>query len=113
MLAGMVLGAIAVFIIDRKVPDRRGGVPPSAACSSFVGLIHGEEVVWFTSEPRIALGYGLAAVACLGFHLLGVPVRERDPADPNDVPETPVARTGPLVSDAPPVPRPAGATAPA
>lgn len=113
VLAGMVLGAIAVFIIDRRF------VMAAIACAvggvlTLVGLIHGEEVVWFTSEPKVALGYGFAAVACVGFHLLGVPVRERDPADPNDVPEAPAFARKPAVADGPLVQGgPAGAPAPA
>jgi AGZA family xanthine/uracil permease-like MFS transporter len=86
VLAGMVLGAIAVFMIDRRF------VHAAIACAvagllTLVGLIHGEEVVWFTSEPRIALGYGFAGLVCVGLYAMRVPVRERDPADPNDVPE--------------------------
>jgi len=110
VLAGMVLGAIAVFIIDRRF------VLAAVACGiggvlTLAGLIHGEKVVWFSSEPKIALGYGFAAVACVGFHLLGVPVRERDPADPNDVPETPEIAREPVVVDPPLVGGPAGAPA--
>jgi len=83
VLAGMVLGSIAVFMIDRNFLHAAfaflvGGV------LTLVGLIHGEEVVWFTSEPRIALGYGLGALVCAGAHLLGEPAREYDPTDPMD-----------------------------
>src|SRR5215207_7928697 len=64
VLAGMVLGTIAVFVIDRRF------LHAAAACAAggvltLVGLIHGSEVVFFTSSPKIALGYGLAAVVCL------------------------------------------------
>ncbi|WP_158276830.1 regulator [Paraconexibacter algicola] len=83
VLSGMVLGAIAVFLIDRTfllaaIAFAVGGV------LTLVGLIHGEEVVWFTSEPRVALGYGLGAIVCLAAHALRAPVREHDPADPLD-----------------------------
>src|ERR1700754_2544502 len=63
VLVGMVLGTIAVFIIDRRF------VLAAAACAAggaltLVGLIHGEEVHVF-SNPKIALGYGLAGLVCL------------------------------------------------
>jgi AGZA family xanthine/uracil permease-like MFS transporter len=53
VLVGMVLGTIAVFVIDRRF------VLAAAACAvgavlTLVGLIHGEEVHVF-SNPRIAL----------------------------------------------------------
>ena len=52
---------------------------------TLVGLIHGEEVVFFSSSPKIALGYGLAAVVCLGYAALRLPPREVDPLDPIDI----------------------------
>ncbi len=84
VLVGMVLGTIAVFIIDRRF------LSAAAACGvggvlTLIGLIHGEEVVFFTSEPKIALGYGLAAVVCLGYAALRLPPREVDPLDPVDI----------------------------
>ena len=51
---------------------------------TLVGLIHGEEVHVF-SNPKIALGYGLAAVVCLGYAALRLPPREIDLRDPMDV----------------------------
>ena len=101
VLAGMVLGAIAVFMIDRRF------VHAAIACTvagvlTLVGLIHGEKVVWFDSEPRIALGYGFAALLCGGLHFLRLPARERDPADSNDVPEE-LAAPAPAPAHAGPV----------
>jgi adenine/guanine/hypoxanthine permease len=83
VLVGMVLGTIAVFVIDRRF------LQAAAACAvggvlTLVGLIHGEEVHVF-SNARIALGYGLAAVVCLGYAALRLPPREVDPLDPVDV----------------------------
>ena len=65
VLVGMILGSIAVFLIDRRF------IHAAAACVvggvlTLVGLIHAEEVHVF-SNPKIALGYGLAAVVCLGY----------------------------------------------
>ena len=83
VLVGMVLGTIAVFVIDRRF------VLAAAACGvggvlTLVGLIHGEEVHVF-SNPKIALGYGLAAVVCLAYALMKLPPRETDPLDPMDL----------------------------
>jgi len=59
----------------------------AGALLTLVGLMHGEKVTWFDSQPKVALGYAFGAVVCLGFHMLRLPVRERDPSDPNDVPD--------------------------
>ena len=37
------------------------------------------------SNPRIALGYGLAGVVCLAYTLLKLPPREPDLSDPMDL----------------------------
>jgi AGZA family xanthine/uracil permease-like MFS transporter len=84
-LAGMVLGAIAVFLIDRRF------IHAAAFCAaggvlSIVGLIHGDKVHIF-SNKSIALGYGLAAVTCLAMTLMKLPVREPDPTDAMDMEE--------------------------
>ena len=82
-LAGMVLGAIAVYLIDRRF-YHAGAFCLAGAALSIVGLIHGDKVHVFTN-PKIALGYALAGVTCLALSLLRVPVRAADPADPNDM----------------------------
>ncbi len=51
---------------------------------TLVGLIHADKVHVF-SNPKIALGYGLAAVICLGYAALRLPEREVDVNDPADV----------------------------
>lgn len=83
VLVGMVLGTIAVFVIDRRF------VRAALACGvgaslTLVGLIHAEEIHVF-SNPRLALGYALAGVVCLGYALLRLPPREVDPLDPMDL----------------------------
>src|SRR3954453_3684533 len=83
VLVGMILGSICVFVIDRRF------IHAAAACVvggvlTLVGLIHAEEVHVF-SNPKIALGYGLAAVICLAYSLLGLPPREVDLTDPMDI----------------------------
>jgi adenine/guanine/hypoxanthine permease len=77
ILAGLVLGAIVAFIIDKRF------VPAAAfACGgaalSFVGLIHAEKVGWNADGP-VALGYLFLAVVCAGFALLRLPPREPEP----------------------------------
>jgi AGZA family xanthine/uracil permease-like MFS transporter len=62
VLAGLVLGAIVAFIIDKRF------IPATIACLSasglaFVGLIHGEKVEW-NATGQVALGYLFLAVIC-------------------------------------------------
>ena len=83
VLVGMVLGTIAVFIIDRRFVLAAAGCGVGGVLT-LIGLIHGEEVHVF-SNPRLALGYGLAAVVCLGYAALRLPPREVDPLDPVDL----------------------------
>ena len=83
VLVGMILGSITVFMIDRKF------IHAASACAiggvlTLVGLIHAEEVHVF-SNPRIALGYGLAAVVCLAYAAMRLPPREIDLSDPIDI----------------------------
>jgi adenine/guanine/hypoxanthine permease len=95
VLVGLVLGSITVFIIDRRFLWAAGACAAGGALT-LVGLIHGEEVRLFSS-PRIALGYGLAAVVCLGYAALRLPERETDLSDPIDV-EVAAERGAPRVA---------------
>jgi AGZA family xanthine/uracil permease-like MFS transporter len=68
ILAGMVLGSIVVFIIDKKF------VPAAIYCFigaalGFIGLIHAESVGWNVGG-QIALGYLFAGIILLAFGLL-------------------------------------------
>ena len=86
VLAGLVLGTFAVFLIDRRF------VHAAIACGAgalltLAGLMHGEKVTWFDSQPKVALGYAFGAVVCLALAALRLPERERDRADANDVPD--------------------------
>ncbi len=76
-LAGLMLGAIAVFIIDR---DFRSATIFAlvAALLSFVGLIHGAAVGWAVS-PDIALGYVLMA-GITGYLAVRKPAEEMEAA---------------------------------
>jgi AGZA family xanthine/uracil permease-like MFS transporter len=83
VLVGMVLGTIAVFVIDRRF------LHAAVACGvgatlTLVGLIHSEEVHLF-SNPRLALGYALAGVVCLAYAALRLPPRDPDLSDPMDL----------------------------
>jgi adenine/guanine/hypoxanthine permease len=71
ILAGMVLGAIVTFMIDKRY-YWAAGYCAAGAVLSFIGLIHGEQVGWAAS-PGVALGYLLAAVVCLAFSLNSTP----------------------------------------
>jgi AGZA family xanthine/uracil permease-like MFS transporter len=63
VLAGMVLGAIAVFIIDNKLKTAAIWAFVGAALS-YIGLIHGAQLGWGVS-PLVALGYVLFGAICL------------------------------------------------
>jgi len=63
VLAGMVLGALAVFVIDNKL--RTAAVWAFVgAVLSYIGLIHGAQLGWAVS-PLVALGYVMFAAVCL------------------------------------------------
>jgi AGZA family xanthine/uracil permease-like MFS transporter len=63
VLAGMVLGAIAAFIVDKKMAA--AAVTASlGAVLAFIGLIHSSKLGW-AAAPDVALGYALFAVVCL------------------------------------------------
>jgi AGZA family xanthine/uracil permease-like MFS transporter len=63
VLAGMVLGSMAAFIIDRKLMHAAGAAFIGAVLA-FVGLIHGPHLGWMVS-PLVALGYAMFGAVCL------------------------------------------------
>ena len=63
VLAGMVLGAVAVFIIDRQL-GRAAIAAFVGAGLSWIGLIHGAQLGW-GAAPMVALGYAMFGVVCL------------------------------------------------
>jgi AGZA family xanthine/uracil permease-like MFS transporter len=63
-LAGLMLGAIAAFIIDRKF-DRAALYALAAAVLAFFGFINGTSLQFANSAP-VALGYLLIALICVG-----------------------------------------------
>lgn len=83
VLAGLVLGAIAAFVIDKRFLWAAGYAAAGTILTS-VGLIHGEEVKVFTNGDLV-LGYAMLAALFVGAHFLGEPLRDVDPTDPVDV----------------------------
>ena len=88
VLAGLLLGAIAAFMIDRRF-YWAAGYSALAAALTCVGLIHGAEVsLDFASvQLKLALGYFFVALVCLAFAAMKIPEREIDTSDPADVEE--------------------------
>jgi AGZA family xanthine/uracil permease-like MFS transporter len=69
VLAGLVLGALAAFIIDRRL--REAGLWAFAgAVLAFFGFIHGAQLGWAVS-PQVALGYALFGAVCLAAGMQG------------------------------------------
>jgi adenine/guanine/hypoxanthine permease len=67
VLAGLLLGAITAFLIDRKF-FWAAGYAAAGAILGFIGLVHGPKVGWDIG-PQIALGYLFAAVILVAFGL--------------------------------------------
>jgi AGZA family xanthine/uracil permease-like MFS transporter len=67
VLAGLLLGAIVAFIVDRQF-FWAAGYAAGGAVLGFIGLIHGSKVGWDIGG-QIALGYLFAAVILVGFGL--------------------------------------------
>jgi AGZA family xanthine/uracil permease-like MFS transporter len=63
VLAGMVLGAIAVYVIDNRMRHAAAWAFAGAVLSYF-GLIHGAQLGWAVS-PLIALGYAMFGITCV------------------------------------------------
>jgi AGZA family xanthine/uracil permease-like MFS transporter len=105
ILAGLILGAITAFIIDRRFYWAAGYAAGGAALS-FVGLIHGEKVEW-NANGQVALGYLFVALVCLVFslqkaepldHTEELEMLDREEADsiiqlPEQAPPVPAAAT--------------------
>ncbi|WP_127504591.1 regulator [Actinoplanes solisilvae] len=67
ILAGLVLGAIVAFIIDKRF-WHAAVFAGSGAVLSFIGLIHAEKVQW-NADGQVTLGYLFLTVVCVLFAL--------------------------------------------
>lgn len=76
ILAGLVLGAVVAFIIDKRF-TRAAIFAAAGSVLSFIGLIHGERIEW-NANGQVALGYLFVAVICAGFAAARIPPRVPD-----------------------------------
>ena len=67
ILAGLVLGAIVAFIIDKRF-WQAAIFSGAGAVLTFVGLIHAEQVQW-NADGQVSLGYLFLTVICVLFAL--------------------------------------------
>jgi AGZA family xanthine/uracil permease-like MFS transporter len=84
-LTGLMLGATAAFIIDRRF-ERAAIYATGSAVLAFFGIINGT-ALGFGNSMGVALGYALIAAICLGFFMQGQTV-------PIDLPDDVVAEPG-------------------
>jgi AGZA family xanthine/uracil permease-like MFS transporter len=80
ILGGLVLGAIAVFIIDRNFM-KASGFALAGAVMTFFGFMHGERI-GIGQTPTVAVSYLIIAgifVACAKFATVSAAVTERAP----------------------------------
>jgi AGZA family xanthine/uracil permease-like MFS transporter len=89
ILAGLVLGAVVAFIIDRRLVAAAGFCFAGAALS-FIGLIHAPEVGW-NANGQVTLGYMFFGIVCLLFSLT-----KPEPIYHNDEEFEPAAATTPV-----------------
>jgi AGZA family xanthine/uracil permease-like MFS transporter len=68
ILAGLVLGSIVAFIIDKNFLAA-AAYCLAGAILGFIGLIHAEKVGWNVGG-QIALGYLFAGIVLLAYHLV-------------------------------------------
>src|SRR5687767_704660 len=71
ILSGLIIGAIAVFLLDRK-PLLASAYALAGAVLSYFGFIHAEQVQFGEGglPPPITVGYLLLAALCYGFSYL-------------------------------------------
>jgi adenine/guanine/hypoxanthine permease len=69
VLAGLVLGALAAFIIDRRLKEAAMWAFAGAVLA-FFGFIHGTQLGWAMS-PQVALGYALFGAVCFAASMQG------------------------------------------
>jgi AGZA family xanthine/uracil permease-like MFS transporter len=88
ILAGLVLGAIVAFIVDKRFWHAAVSAFAGAVLT-FVGLIHAEKVQWNADGP-VTLGYLFLTVVCVLFALGRPEPRVPEPGEPPAFEEPPV-----------------------
>jgi AGZA family xanthine/uracil permease-like MFS transporter len=79
VLAGLVLGALAALIIDRRLKEAAFWAFAGAVLA-FFGFIHATQLGWAVS-PQVALGYALFGAVCLAAALRAAePARSHAPS---------------------------------
>ncbi|MGV9720623.1 regulator [Nocardia beijingensis] len=68
VLAGLVLGAVVTFVLDKRFVAAATACAAAAALS-WIGLIHAAQVAW-AAAPKVALGYLLCGLVCLAYSRL-------------------------------------------
>ncbi|TFV89208.1 regulator [Blastococcus sp. CT_GayMR16] len=111
VLAGLVLGAILTFIIDRRFVSAAVAAAVGALLS-FIGLIHAPEVAW-AANPQVALGYLLLGAVCLGYGLLARGSATPAVDGPEHAVTPPAADAEPVAESSVPAPRKVAAPEPA
>jgi len=76
VLAGMMIGAVVAFVIDRNFVWAAGYLVVAAALS-FVGIINAEKVQ-LNASSQVTIGYLLAAAVCIAFATMKLPRREKE-----------------------------------
>lgn len=76
VLAGMMLGAVVAFIIDRNFVWAAGYLVAAAALS-FLGIMNAEKVQ-LNANSQVTIGYLLAAAVCIAFATMKLPRREKE-----------------------------------
>lgn len=92
ILSGLIIGAIAVFLLERR-PKLAAAYALAGAVLAYFGFIHSPQIGVGVS-PAIALGYLLMAGLCFGFAYLP----HGEPAAHETGGAEPVAETAPLPS---------------
>ncbi|TQN46966.1 AGZA family xanthine/uracil permease-like MFS transporter [Humibacillus xanthopallidus] len=76
VLAGMMIGAVVAFIVDRNFVWAAGYLVGAAALS-FFGIINAQQVE-LNANAEVTLGYLFAAAVCVAFAMMRLPRREKD-----------------------------------
>jgi adenine/guanine/hypoxanthine permease len=84
ILSGLIIGAIAVFLLDRK-PRLASAYALAGSVLSYFGFIHAEQVQFGESglPPPITVGYLLLAALCYGFSYLPYEETTMEEASPD------------------------------